>query len=114
MGAKKKDDEREVPEQPNMLAQIKDAGVAGAISYAAWELAFWGISLPVGDVGFYEVMGRWPDFSNPEDVERLGAEAFAFVNVARFAVPVRLGLALSTVPWFKENVVDRFKPEPDS
>ena len=39
---------------------------------------------------------------------KLGAEAFAFVNVARFAVPLRIGLALSTVPWVQANVVDRF------
>ena len=39
---------------------------------------------------------------------KLGAEAFAFVNVARFAVPLRIGLALSTVPWVQANIVDRF------
>ena len=41
-------------------------------------------------------------------MSKLGAEAFAFVNFARFAVPLRIGLALSTTPWIKENVVDRF------
>ena len=41
-------------------------------------------------------------------MKQLGAEAFAFVNVARFAVPVRIGLALSTVPWVQSNIIDRF------
>lgn len=41
-------------------------------------------------------------------MEKLGAEAFAFVNFARFAVPLRIGLALSTTGWIQNNVVDRF------
>ena len=38
---------------------------------------------------------------------KLGAEAFAFVNVARFAIPLRIGLALSTTPWVRDNVVEK-------
>ena len=49
-----------------------------------------------------------PDYGNQEDLSKLGAEAFAFVNVARFAVPLRISLALGTTPWVKENVVDKF------
>jgi len=52
---------------------------------------------------------HWPDFSNSEDMQKLGAEAFAFVNFARFAVPLRIGLALSTTPWIQKNIVDRFQ-----
>ena len=55
-------------------------------------------------------MGRWPDFNDPEDMTKLGAEAFAFVNLARFAVPLRLGLAIGTAPWIKDNIIDRFFP----
>ena len=51
--------------------------------------------------------GHWPDYSNQEDLAKLGAEAFAFVNVARFAIPLRIGLALSTTPWVRDNVVDK-------
>ena len=51
--------------------------------------------------------GHWPDLSNQDDLAQLGAEAFAFVNLARFAVPLRIGLALSTVPWVQANVLDR-------
>lgn len=39
---------------------------------------------------------------------KLGAEAFAFVNFARFAVPLRIGLALSTTGWVNDNIVDRW------
>ena len=52
-----------------------------------------------------QVTGHWPDYSNQEDLAKLGAEAFAFVNVARFAIPLRIGLALSTTPWVRDNVV---------
>ena len=47
-----------------------------------------------------------------EDLEKLGAEAFAFVNLARFAVPARLALALSTTPWIKENIVEKYIDPP--
>ena len=53
--------------------------------------------------------GHFPDFSNKDDLAQLGAEAFAFVNVARFAVPLRIGLALGTTPWVQTNIVDRFQ-----
>ena len=100
-------------EKPNLMQKVKDAGVAGIISYMFWELAFWGISAPVCIVGYREVTGHWPDFGNSDDIAQLGAEAFAFVNLARFAVPLRIGLALGTVPWVQRSIIDRAgKPRP--
>ena len=98
----------EESEAKNMMQQVKDAGVAGIISYMFWELAFWGVSIPVCIIGYQAATGHWPDFSDPEDTAKLGAEAFAFVNVARFAVPLRIGLALSTTPWVDDNIVKPF------
>ena len=95
----------------NMMQQIKDAGKAGVISYALWELGFWFISIPFCLFAYQQATGHWPDLSNPEDTAKLGAEAFAFVNFARFAVPLRIGLALSTTPWIQQNVVDKFGKE---
>lgn len=66
------------------------------------------MSVPVCVFGYREVTGHWPDFQNQDDVAKLSAEAFAFVNFARFAVPLRIGLALGTTPWVQKNVVDRF------
>lgn len=98
-------------EKPNqaqeLMQKVKDAGLAGIISYMFWELAFWGFSAPWGILGFRQLTGHWPDFDNGDDVKQLGAGAFAFVNVARFAVPLRIGLALSTVPWVQSNIVER-------
>lgn len=71
------------------------------------------VSLPICCVGYYKVAGHWPDFSNADDMKTVGAEAFAFVNFARLAVPLRIGLALSTTSWVDENIVQKFmKDEP--
>jgi hypothetical protein len=100
--------EEEKSETAKLMQQVKDAGIAGVISYALWELGFWTISVPVCIAAYQQVTGYWPDFTNTDDLQKLGAEAFAFVNVARFAVPLRIGLALSTTPWIQKNIVDRF------
>jgi hypothetical protein len=107
---KKVDDVDGTAEQSeqNLLDRIKEAGTAGVISYAFWELAFWLISIPVTLGAYVELTGHWPDFANQDDLAKLGAEAFAFVNLARLAVPIRIGLAISTIPWVEENVVERF------
>ena len=62
---------------------------------------------------FYLYGRHWPDLSNSEDMQKIGAEAFAFVNFARLAVPLRIGLALSTTPWIDENVVQKFMKKDD-
>jgi len=100
--------EKELTETEKLLKQVKEAGTAGVISYALWELAFWALSVPVCIFAYYELFGHFPDFTNQEDLSKLGGEAFAFVNFARFAVPLRIGLALSTTPWIQDNVVDTF------
>lgn len=106
---KKGEEEEELSESKKLLQQVKDAGAAGIISYIFWEWAFWGVSVPVCIYGYYAATGHFPDFQNQEDLSKLGAEAFAFVNVARFAVPLRIGLALSTTPWVQSNIVDKFQ-----
>lgn len=97
-----------------LMEKVKGAGKAGIISYIFWELVFWGFSVPAALFGFRELTGGWPDLSNQEDLGKLGAEAFAFVNFARFAVPLRFGLALGTTPWFQTNVVDKFELDKDA
>jgi hypothetical protein len=99
-------DDNDDDEKANLMSKIKAAGVAGAISLFLWEAAFWAISIPVAIFGFTTLNGSFPDFSNPEDVAKVTAEAFAFANLARFALPIRIGLAVSTTPWVQENIVD--------
>eukprot|EP00563_Minutocellus_polymorphus_P019499 CAMPEP_0197725932 /NCGR_PEP_ID=MMETSP1434-20131217/12163_1 /TAXON_ID=265543 /ORGANISM="Minutocellus polymorphus, Strain CCMP3303" /LENGTH=229 /DNA_ID=CAMNT_0043311677 /DNA_START=17 /DNA_END=706 /DNA_ORIENTATION=- len=107
-------EEEELSESQKLLKKVKEAGTAGIISYALWELGFWAISVPVCSFAFYEATGHWPNFSDKEDMAKLGAEAFAFVNFARFAVPLRIGLALSTTPWIDENIVKKFIKKDDN
>jgi hypothetical protein len=102
------DSTEKMSETQKLMKQVKDAGVAGIISYALWELGFWAVSVPVVIFGYVSLTGHMPDINNKEDMAKLGAEAFAFVNFARFAVPLRIGLALSTTGWIQQNVVDRF------
>ena len=99
--------EEELSETQKLMKQVKEAGTAGIISYALWELGFWAVSVPVVIAGYQAATGHLPDFSNKDDMAKLGAEAFAFVNFARFAVPLRIGLALSTTPWVNDNVVEK-------
>ena len=90
-------------------AQIKCAGRAGIISYILWEWAFWIGAGGLAAITYYQATGGWPDLSNPDDQAKVGASAFALVNVARFAVPLRIGLALGTTPWVQSNIVDKFQ-----
>lgn len=106
--------EEGLSETKKLMQKVKDAGTAGIISYALWELGFWLVSVPVVLFGYVSVVGHLPDLSNSDEVAKLGAEAFAFVNFARFAVPLRIGLALSTTSWIQENIVDRFMKEKGS
>lgn len=106
--------QEKMSEAKKLMQQVKDSGIAGVISYALWEFGFWTVSVPVCIFAYKQVTGHWPDFSNEEDLKKLGAEAFAFVNVARFAVPLRIGLALSTTPWIQKKIVDRFQQEESS
>ena len=38
-------EEEELSETKKLLQKVKQAGTAGAISYALWELGFWGVSI---------------------------------------------------------------------
>ena len=98
----------ELSKTQQLMQQVKESGTAGVISYALWELGFWALSIPVCLIGYQQVTGHWPDLSDKDDLAKLGAEAFAFVNFARFAVPLRIGLALSTTPWIQANIVEKF------
>lgn len=51
----------------NLMAPIKEAGVAGAVSLFLWEAAFWIISIPAAGIAYYQTTGSWPDWQNAED-----------------------------------------------
>ena len=101
----------EKEDKDNLMQQVKDAGPAGILSYILWEWAFWIGAAGIAAFGFYTVQGHLPDLTSDADKGAVAAEAFAIVNVARFAVPLRIGLALGTTPWVKENIVDKFSKD---
>jgi len=51
------EEEEELSETQKLMQQVKDAGVAGVISYALWEFAFWALAVPVCVFGYREVTG---------------------------------------------------------
>ena len=53
-------------------------------------------------------MQRQPTNAPRGSVLTARACATQLVNVARFAVPLRIGLALGTTPWVDENLVQPF------
>jgi hypothetical protein len=57
-----------------LMQQVKDAGTAGIISYALWELVFWLVSVPVVLFGYYGVMGHFPDLTGTCPFRVVGAE----------------------------------------
>jgi len=114
LGMKTEDECELEPEGDNLMEQIKCAGRAGIISYILWEWAFWIGAGGVATFTYYTATGGWPDLSNPDDQGKVAASAFALVNVARFAVPLRIGLALGTVPWVDENIVKRYLEKSDA
>lgn len=95
------------------MSQIKSLGVAGAISYALWELAFWAIGGGGAVAAYLAAKGHMPDFSNQEELAEVTGEAFIFINGARFLVPLRIGLAVSTTPFIRDNLVNKFTRDPE-
>ena len=110
IGAKTEDECEPVEAEgaEDLLTQIKCAGRAGIVSYVIWEWIFWLTAVPIACFGYYSATGSWPDLSDGEDQAKVAGSIFAFVNVARFAVPLRVGLALSTTPWVDDNIVQPF------
>ena len=101
-------DEENLPEAKKLMKKIKEAGTAGTISFGLVQLGFWSLSLVVALGGYIKLTGHLPDWTDKEEMSKLGAEAFAYVNIARFAAPLRIGLALSSAPWIQNNLLDRF------
>jgi hypothetical protein len=99
----------ETPMGKQVLQQIKDAGMAGIISYGVVQLVFFGASIPVCVFAYYQVTGHWPDLANPEDQAQLAAEAFAFLNLARLAIPLRIALALAMSQKVQTGIIDKFQ-----
>ena len=96
---------RQAKEDPSSLLQVvKDAGVAGAISYTAVELTFFSIALPIGYFSWHASTGEWlqPLLLLQEDgVEgkaRLLGLLLSYVVLLKTLFPLRLGSTLLLTP----------------
>jgi len=100
-------------EEPSTLLElIKDAGVAGALSYTAVELTFFAVALPIGYFSWHASTGEWlqPLLLLQEDgVEgkaRLLGLLLSYIVLLKSFFPVRLGSTLLLTPYAK-RLVDR-------
>lgn len=90
------------------MDDIKRYGAAGTLAYVLTELAFWAVAFPVASYALYNTSGHWPDVINDAgDRTTVLGFIFAGANVARLAVPLRLGAALALAPWVDENIINR-------
>ena len=95
----------EAREDPNRVLQlVKDAGVAGAISYTVVELTFFSIALPLGYVGWHASTGEWlqPLLLIQEDgyegKARLLGLLLSYIVLLKTLFPLRLGSTLLLTP----------------
>lgn len=94
------------------MDMLKKYGVAGTVAYILTELAFWAVAFPVAAALLYQTTGHWPDVFQ-DDADRVAVLGFVFAgaNIARLAVPLRLGAAFALAPWVDDNVLRRFRQE---
>lgn len=86
------------------LQLVKDAGVAGAISYTAVELTFFAIALPIGYFAWHASTGEWlqPLLLVQEDgyegKARLLGLILSYIVLLKTLFPLRLGSTLLLTP----------------
>ena len=98
-------------EEPRTLLDfVKDAGVAGAISYTVVELSFFTIALPIGYFSWHASTGEWlqPMLLLAEDgIEgkaRLLGLLLSYIVLLKSLFPVRLGSTLLLTPYTKRAI----------
>ena len=90
------------------MSDVKKYGVAGTVAYVLIELAFWAVAFPFASTIYYNTAGHWPDvFNDATDRATVVGFIFAGANIARLAVPLRLGASIALAPWVDENILSR-------
>jgi hypothetical protein len=97
------------------MDRIKSAGVSGIIAYVATELGFWAVypalillynsGAHAADVGSTAEV-----IADPNAAAKFVGFSAAFITVARFAVPLRVGMAFALIPFVEKNITKRFLP----
>ena len=89
------------------MADVKKYGAAGTVAYVLTELLFWALAFPLAALVLYRTQGHWPDLAAAGDRAALLGFVFAGANVARAALPLRLGAALALAPWVDHTLINR-------
>uniref|UniRef100_A0A7S2USK8 DUF1279 domain-containing protein n=1 Tax=Fibrocapsa japonica TaxID=94617 RepID=A0A7S2USK8_9STRA len=90
------------------IEKVKSAGLAGALSYGAFELLFWVVSTPLAILAYHQTTGEWPDLSSAEGKGKVLALTTGFLTFARLAVPFRIATALALTPAMDKYVVQKY------
>ena len=90
------------------MATLKKYGVAGTLAYILTEVVFWAIAFPAAAAALHKTTGHWPDMSSNKDHAAVLGFIIAGANIARLALPLRLGAAFAVAPWVDRNVIQRF------
>ena len=102
----------EQPQAEQMLQQVKDAGIAGVVSYFLVECTFFAIAMPVGYFGWHQTTGEWLDPSvllrSGDDEAKIALVALivGYIFALKTLLPVRLGGTLLLTPYTR-RVIDR-------
>jgi len=96
------------------MDDVKKYGTAGTVSYVLTELIFWVVALPTEVFTFYNIEGRWPDWSDGADEAAVLGFVFAASNIARLLLPLRFGAALALAPWVDANIMARLPGRSDA
>lgn len=102
----------EGPDQPQDPMQIiRDAGLAGGISYFCVETSFFAVALPSGYFAYHASTGIWLDamqlVTGGEGRAEVLALLVAYVFLLKTLFPFRLGATLLLTPRVKAMLNDR-------
>jgi len=96
---------QQAQEDPSTLLQlVKDAGIAGAISYTVVELSFFSVALPIGYFSWHASTGEWLQpllLLQDDGVEgkaRVLGLLLSYVVLLKALFPLRLGSTLLLTP----------------
>jgi len=88
-------------------SKVKAAGRSGVIAYTLTELSFWAIA-PILVV-FYQALnsGAAINLSDSDQQTKIFSLSAGFLTFARLAVPARMALALSLIPFVEKNITGK-------
>lgn len=91
-------------EKPDPLALVKEAGLAGIVSYFCVEVSFFAVALPTGYVLWHANTGEWLQpllllqEGSGEDKVRLVGLILSYIVLLKTLFPLRLGATLALTP----------------